>query len=265
MTTTVKLLSTYNNFGPRTILDLPDDIAAKLLLGGIGATTDLTGGTRGYQEAPFVGSTPAPTLPPARAVNAGQRYTMTVPAGVTVVLTGSSDVSGTREVLTSSGAVAGSTPLQAGSTLTAGPYSVDTSVRLVVNAGTVATSVRAATSGQAAPDLGPSITVPAGSTDFVLKTAGNGAIGDTIVLIRFTNTGTATTVTLTDGDGTAYPDPSGNPGLITNPFNAKVIQGASASTSAPPDYTLPNQPSFNGPWKVTTGANVSLQVFGNFT
>lgn len=268
MATKIRLLSTYNGYKPQSIITVDDAIAAQLLFGGVNATTNLAGGTEAFKPAPYVGDEPLPSQAPGtRTIAAGTQTTIVVPAGVTVVLTGSSDVVGTREVLDKNGAVSYSTPLVAGSSLTAGPYVADTSVRLSVAAGTLSARTQVTnTLGVGSAALGPSVTVPAGSTDFVLKTAGNGALGDVLAMIKFTNTGTATTVTITDGDGTAYPDPSGTPGLIPNPYNAKVVQAANASTTAPPDYVLPylGQASYNGPWKVTTGANVSLQVFGNF-
>ncbi len=84
-------------------------------------------------------------------------------------------------------------------------------------------------------------------------------------LCGFTNTGTGTVVTLTDGDGTSYADPKGSGNLVTNPYNARVVQAASASLTAAPDYQMYNQPSYSGPWKVITGADVSVQVFGDFS
>jgi hypothetical protein len=113
-------------------------------------------------------------------------------------------------------------------------------------------------------DLGPVIIVPAGSTNFVLKTAGNGGIGDTIKAIRFRNSGPATTVTIKDGDGTPYLDPQGSGNLVTNPYNNRQIQGANAPTSVP-DYLMFNQPSYSGVWTVTTAANAELEVFGTFS
>lgn len=44
MPTTIRLLSTYQNYKPNTIITVADSVANALLAGGIGATTDLTGG-----------------------------------------------------------------------------------------------------------------------------------------------------------------------------------------------------------------------------
>lgn len=266
MAKTVRLLGLHKGFKPGSILTLPDAEADALLFGGVGATLDLTGGTVAYQEAPYVGTASAKPVPLDRTVSAGQRDTFVVPANVTVALNGSSDIVGSRETLAADGTVAVSTPLVVGGALAIGPFFVDTTVRLSVTAGSVTAKVVAtaqSASSAGGSDLGPSITVPAGSNDFVLRGAGNGGIGDKITAIKFTVTGAATTVTLTDGDGTAYPDPSGTPGLIPNPYNAKQILGLNAV--APADLLMYGQPSYSGAWKVTTGANVSLQVFGTFS
>lgn len=267
MATTLRLLSTYKGFKPQDIITIEDDaIAAQLLQGGVNATANLTGGTVAYQPAPFVGSVPEKVnFPLPRTVRAGQRDTFVVSAGVTLSLTSSTDIVGSREVLANDGTVNSTTALASGAT-TIGPYTSDTNVRLSVRAGTVSTAVvptAAGTGSGGTGSLGPMVAVPAGSTNFVLKGAGNGAIGDRIVAIKYIVTGAATTVTLTDGDGTAYPDPSGNPGLIPNPFNAKQILGPNAV--APDDLQMYGQPSYNGPWKVTTGDNVALEVYGEFS
>lgn len=115
-----------------------------------------------------------------------------------------------------------------------------------------------------ASDLGPSVVVPPNTT-MVLKGAGNGAINDTIKVIRFANSGTATTVTLTDGDGTPYADPKGSGNLVANPYNNRVIQGPNAALVNPPDYQMYNQPSYSGAWTIKTPVDAGCIVFGDFS
>lgn len=113
-------------------------------------------------------------------------------------------------------------------------------------------------------DLGPSVVVPPNTT-MVLKGAGNGAINDTIKVIRFSNSGPGTAVNLTDGDGSSYADPKGSGNLIANPYNNRVIQAASAPLTNPPDYQMYNQPSYSGAWTIKTGADTTCIVYGDFS
>lgn len=129
MTTTVKLLSTYDNFPPYTILDLPDDIAAKLLAGGIGATTDLTGGERRYKTTTSVSATPRQDPPANTTVGPGERKEFTVPPGYRLQVSGSATV----ETLNDKGVWE-----KSGN----GPFGTQRQVRVASNSGTVNVTAR---------------------------------------------------------------------------------------------------------------------------
>lgn len=67
MAQTIRLLSTYQNYRPNDVISVDDATATALLAGGVGATTDLTGGTQRYIP-------PAPTVnEPSRAFSRGNR------------------------------------------------------------------------------------------------------------------------------------------------------------------------------------------------
>jgi lysophospholipase L1-like esterase len=75
MPKTIRLLSTYNGNRPNTILTLPDAIADSLLLGGVNATLDLTGGAN------------PPVVPPANANEIFTPKVQTDSTGAPIALT----------------------------------------------------------------------------------------------------------------------------------------------------------------------------------
>lgn len=137
MTTTVKLLSTYDNFPPYTILDLPDNVAAALLAGGIGATTDLTGGTRRYTGASIF-QKGAPQQPVAPFTLAGSQTTPSifVPQGTAVVLKPSADAAGYAFVNRPNRARS-NIPFYKDAPLFLGPYEQDVTIDLQLKGGSL--------------------------------------------------------------------------------------------------------------------------------
>ncbi len=93
-------------------------------------------------------------------------------------------------------------------------------------------------------------TVAASATDQVLGITGN--LGDRLdMLLVIPATTSPGNVLIKDGGGAA----------IT------VFTGGSTSVGSlvPFPVELNNEKSLDGPWKVTTGENVSVIAFGNFT
>lgn len=136
MAKTIRLLATYNGFKRGDIITLDDATADKLLLGGVSATLDLTGGTTAYQQSPGTGLSSGSNLPPNQTILAGQTTDIPVPSGVTLGLQGSADIAGTWSIVNPDDTTAGSTPLSPGLTV-AGVFIVDTKVRFSVTFGTL--------------------------------------------------------------------------------------------------------------------------------
>lgn len=136
MAKTVRLLGTHNGYKPGTILTLPDAEANALLFGGVGATLDLTGGTAAFQSSPATGLGSGANLPLNQTISAGQTGDVTVPSGVTVGLSGTSDLVGTWSVVNPDGTTATPTTLVSGDT-SIGVFVVDTKVRFNVTFGTL--------------------------------------------------------------------------------------------------------------------------------
>lgn len=113
MPTKVRLLSTYDNNPPNTILTLPDAVANQLLAGNVGATLDLTGGVTRFQDASAAVS--------GSQIASNRRATIAVSADQALRVAGSLSSSGTLETLDSNGNVVSTRPLtSAGSGLLPG-------------------------------------------------------------------------------------------------------------------------------------------------
>jgi len=118
MSITVKLLSTYKNFTPYTILDLPDDVANALLANGVGATTDLTGGVpAAYSDGAAYATAPTVEAKAPFVVRSLDRQTVTVPSGRSLKVVGTVGAAGVLESLNSWGGVMRSRSLGAGELL----------------------------------------------------------------------------------------------------------------------------------------------------
>jgi hypothetical protein len=124
----IRLLSTYNNLPPNSIITLDDATADKLLAGGVGATTDLTGGVVRYLDSD--GSIAS------GQITAQQRVSISVPAGSVLTLNGGAQAQGTLETIGAGGAVASSRPLRSGTT---GPLAGGKTYRVAVDFGTFQT------------------------------------------------------------------------------------------------------------------------------
>lgn len=185
MTTTVNLLSTYTDpsgtiYPPYTILDLPDDVAAKLLAGGIGATTNLTGGVRRTREVALTGldqGTPS-------TLSASSKSTIAVPPNRLLVLTGSYGTTGTATSTDPQGKST-SLPLKDGA-LVFGPYTSQGSVEVSVTAGSVVVNTVESLSqrpvGNTAVLVGDSITAQNYALAYISQLSRSGGIAT----IKFT-------------------------------------------------------------------------------
>lgn len=107
MTTTVRLLSTYDGFKPQDIIDLPD-ATATALIGQNGASTNLTGGTRAYRAISAQSNGVVTRPVGTRRVNPNRRLTVEVPEGFTMRTSGTSDAVGAAQRVDASGAAIGS-------------------------------------------------------------------------------------------------------------------------------------------------------------
>lgn len=196
MTTTVKLTSTYGNFGPGTILDLPDDVASALLAGGIGATTDLTGGVRKSQNVPVVGTAQLSARSAPLQLGTGQESTIPLPRGYVLVVSGSTIVNARVKTTLADRTVHPAIELAHGGRLLIGPFSQDAAVLVRVVDGTVATS---------------SVTLAEARSLRVR----NGAVlmGDSIMDQNYLGLATATAI-VDNGDGTATATGAGLKGYV---------------------------------------------------
>lgn len=136
MAKTVRLLALYKGYPRNSILTLPDSEADALLLGGISATLDLTGGVEAFQMSPDSGLSSGTNLPPNQTVTAGQMTDVVVPSGVTLGLSGTSDIAGNWSIVNPDGTTVNPAPLAAGQS-TVGVFVVDTKVRFAVTFGTL--------------------------------------------------------------------------------------------------------------------------------
>jgi hypothetical protein len=100
---------------------------------------------------------------------------------------------------------------------------------------------------------GDYVTVAASQAAQVISAGGGGAVGDLLCeLIIIPITTAAASVSITDGSGSAITVFTGGGTLVDlKPFSVRFGPSGAKSTS--------------GPWKVTTGANVSAIALGKFT
>lgn len=122
MTTTVRLLATYDGSPPQTLRDLPDALATSFVAAG-NASLDLTGGVRRYQNAAAALSRASvPTLVGATALQANQQATVDLPEGSVLTVIGSTGGTGLVQRLNAAGAEVQSWPLGAIALFGLGPY-----------------------------------------------------------------------------------------------------------------------------------------------
>lgn len=136
MAKTIRLLATYQGYKRNDIITLDDATADKLLLGGVSATLDLTGGTEAFQPSPGTGLSSGTNLPNPQTVAAGQSATVTIPAGVALSMQGTSNVTGNYQILNPDNTVTSTTPLASG-LVTTGVFTRDTRVKIAVTFGSV--------------------------------------------------------------------------------------------------------------------------------
>lgn len=129
----IRLLSTFNNLPPNSIITLDDATADKLLAGGIGATTDLTGGVVRYLDSD--GSIAS------GQTTAQQRVSITVPAGSALTITGGTQARGTLETIGPGGVASASKTLSSG---TVGPLPGGKTYRISTDYGNFQTSMQQA-------------------------------------------------------------------------------------------------------------------------
>lgn len=119
MSQTIRLLSTYNGFAPNTIITVDDAVAASLLLGGVGATTDLTGGVDAFgNTATAVGSD---TYLPSQKISKG-RTRFTLPAHTSVRVTANPGAIGRVSAVGSDGSESATFNFNGSGTTYFGPY-----------------------------------------------------------------------------------------------------------------------------------------------
>lgn len=121
MTTTVRLLATYDGSPPQTLRDLPDALATSFVAAG-NASLDLTGGVRRYQGAATLSRASVPTLVGATTLQANQRTEIDLPEGSVLTVIGSTGATGTVQRLNTAGAEVQSWPLGAIALFGLGPY-----------------------------------------------------------------------------------------------------------------------------------------------
>jgi lysophospholipase L1-like esterase len=141
MTTTVRLLSTYGNFRPNTIVELDDATAAALLLGGVGATTDLTGGVPAFGNDAAIAAGDENELPDQK-LGVG-RTKINLPAGKAVTLTSVAGSISRVAPLDATGAEGASTTLNNGAMAVFGPYREAKTLQVSTYSGAVSATVRA--------------------------------------------------------------------------------------------------------------------------
>lgn len=127
----IRLLSTFNNLPPNSIITLDDATADKLLAGGIGATLDLTGGVVRYLDGDASIESSSVTAP--------QRVTISVPPGSALTLNGSGGAQATLEILSATGAVLVSRTIGNGPN---GPLPGGRTYRVAVDSGTFNSSMK---------------------------------------------------------------------------------------------------------------------------
>lgn len=121
MTTTVRLLATYDGSPPQTLRDLPDALATSFVAAG-NASLDLTGGVRRYQGAAPLSRASVPTLVGATTLQANQRTEIDLPEGSVLTVIGSTGATGTVQRLNTAGAEVQSWALGAIALFGLGPY-----------------------------------------------------------------------------------------------------------------------------------------------
>lgn len=136
MAKTVRLLSTYNGNPPGTIITLDDAIANALLAGGIGATTDLTGGFYRYSATPvFTKGAPTPPAAPF-TVSGAQTATVAIPQGTAIAVKPSADAEG-YAFISRPNRARSNIPFYHDAPLFLGPYEQDVVLDIQMKVGTL--------------------------------------------------------------------------------------------------------------------------------
>lgn len=121
MTTTVRLLATYDGSPPQTLRDLPDALATSFVAAG-NASLDLTGGVRRYRPAPPPPQAAVPTLIGTTVLTANQKTEIQLPEGTALQVSGAASTVGTVQRLDAAGTVLQSWTVGAGALAAIGPY-----------------------------------------------------------------------------------------------------------------------------------------------
>lgn len=146
MTTTVRLLATYDGSPPQTLRDLPDALATSFVAQG-NASLDLTGGVRRYQTGGLLQRAAVQTLLGDVTLIANRRTEISLPEGTILNISGTAGTLGVAERLDASGAVLQTWPVSAGAIAPAGPYSGTQRIRVSCDYGVITVSPGSALTG----------------------------------------------------------------------------------------------------------------------
>ncbi len=119
--TTVRLLATYDQNPPQTILDLDSALATSLVADG-NASLTLTGGVRRYKNTAPPGIAHAERLVGPVTLIANRSTEIQLPEGSLLTVTGDADAIGTVQHLDADGAVLQTWTVSANSSTMVGPY-----------------------------------------------------------------------------------------------------------------------------------------------
>jgi hypothetical protein len=121
MTTTVRLLATYDGSPPQTIRGLPDALATSFVAQG-NASLDLTGGVRRYQQGPTLSTVLTQALRGTATIKENEQTTLYLPEGAILNVSSNGQVDGDIQVKDSAGNLAQALPLAPGVFGVIGPY-----------------------------------------------------------------------------------------------------------------------------------------------
>lgn len=144
MTTTVRLLATYDGSPPQTLRDLPDALAASFVAQG-NASLDLTGGARRYQGAATLSRAVAQTLTGAVTLLPNQKTEFSVPESTTLNLVTSKSTTGAVQYLNAAGDVTKTQTVSGETAFKITSTGAGTSVRIFCDAGSIAITPKGTT------------------------------------------------------------------------------------------------------------------------
>ena len=121
MTTTVRLLATYDGSPPQTIRDLPDALATSFVAQG-SASLDLTGGARRYRQGPILSTVLTQALRGTATLKENEQTTLYLPEGSILNVSANSQANGDIQVKDAAGNMAQALPLSPSVFGAIGPY-----------------------------------------------------------------------------------------------------------------------------------------------